>query len=82
MVAVPGPGGLASVAPAGLLVVAHALAVRPGPTVVFRDPAAPEASTAARTDRPVAGAAVPPAGWDVPPWLVPWRDLEGLEQRV
>lgn len=62
--------------------VAHAQAVRPGPTVVSRDPAAPVVSTAVRPDQPVAGAAVPPAGWVVPHWLGPWRDRVGLEQQA
>lgn len=57
--------------------VGRALAVRPGPTVVFRDPVAPVVSTVARPDPLVAGAAVLLAGWLVPPWLVPWPDPAG-----
>ena len=80
-------GGAAVVVAAGPLELAepqvgHALAVRPGPTVVSRVPAAPVVSTAVRPDPPVAGAAVPPAGWVVPHWLVPWHDLVGLEQQA
>jgi hypothetical protein len=51
--------------------------VRPGPTVVSRDPVAPVVSTVARPDPPVVGAAVLLAGWLVPPWLVPWADPAG-----
>ncbi len=61
--------------------VGRALAVRPGPTVVSRDPVAPEASTAARPDQLVAGAAVPPAGWVVLPWIVPSPVLAALEHQ-
>lgn len=84
MVEVPGPGELAElvVELAEPRVVGRALVVRPGPTVASRDPAAPVVSTVARPDPPVAGAAVPPAGWAVLRWLVPWHDLVGLEQQA
>ncbi len=77
VVAVPGP-----VVPAGLLVAGRGPVVAPGPTVVSRDPVAPVASTVARPDPLVVGAAVLPAGWVVPRWLVPWRDLVGLGQQA
>jgi hypothetical protein len=83
VVAAPGPVVLVEApAPAGLLVAGRGPVVPPGPTVVSRDPVAPVASTVARPDPPVVGAAVLPAGWVVPRWLGPWRDLVGLEQRV
>ncbi len=75
VVVVPGPVELVeAAAPAGLQVVGRGPVVAPGPTAVFRDPVAPEASTAARPDQLAAGAVVPPAGWVVPHWIVPWRD--------
>ncbi len=82
-VVVPEPVVLVeAAAPAGLLVAGRGPVVAPGPTVVSRDPVVPEASTGARPDPPVAGAAVPLAAWVVPPWLVPSDDLVVLEQQV
>ncbi|MCP9900928.1 hypothetical protein KBZ12_06290 [Cyanobium sp. Cruz CV13-4-11] len=82
MPAAAGVDGEAVVAVPGPVVAGRGPVVAPGPSVVSRDPVVPVASTVARPDPLVVGAAVLPAGWVVPRWLGPWRDLVGLGQRV